>query len=211
MPPYAGLSAYYKKDASDAERNARMVSIGILVPTTGRYGRLGRAWNHASHLKALAQCISYHFNYWYRTYADNPNDTSQLQLYFDTHYDPTIPTTMYPTTPITPATPRYAPNHLYSQMPREQTISRKRSVSDTAAPFRGLKLSVSSIRGNTKMQPFHPAMTFPDLITTFGPLIFVLYRAALCRRRILFLAPVPVERTCHFGINDYLIWLTYSV
>jgi len=42
-------------------------------------------------------------------------------------------------------------------------------------------------------------MTFPDLITTFGPLIFVLYRAALCRKRILFLSPVPVERTCHFG------------
>jgi len=44
-------------------------------------------------------------------------------------------------------------------------------------------------------------MVFPDLIATFGPLIFVLYRAALCRQRILFLAPVPVERTCHFGIN----------
>src|ERR1700737_4789633 len=42
-------------------------------------------------------------------------------------------------------------------------------------------------------------MTFPDLITTFGPLIFVLFRAALCRKRILFLAPVPVEQTCHFG------------
>src|SRR5271156_330938 len=42
-------------------------------------------------------------------------------------------------------------------------------------------------------------MTFPDLITTFGPLIFVLYRAALCRKRILFLTQVPIERTCHFG------------
>jgi len=49
------------------------------------------------------------------------------------------------------------------------------------------------------LQPFHPAMSFPDLTSTFGPLIFVLYRAALCRKRILFLAPVPVERTCHFG------------
>jgi hypothetical protein len=43
-------------------------------------------------------------------------------------------------------------------------------------------------------------MTFPDLIATFGPLIFVLYRAALCRKRILFLSTVPVELTCHFGI-----------
>ena len=55
MSPYAGLSAYYKKDAPESERNARMVAIGVLVPSTGRYGRLGRAWNHASNLKALAQ------------------------------------------------------------------------------------------------------------------------------------------------------------
>lgn len=55
MSPYAGLSAYYKKEVPESERNARMIAIGLLVPSTGRYGRLGRAWNHASHLKALAQ------------------------------------------------------------------------------------------------------------------------------------------------------------
>lgn len=55
MTPYAGLSAYYKKEAPESERNAKMVAVGVLVPSTGRYGRLGRAWNHASHLKALAQ------------------------------------------------------------------------------------------------------------------------------------------------------------
>jgi DENN domain-containing protein 11/Domain of unknown function (DUF4484) len=51
-------------------------------------------------------------------------------------------------------------------------------------------------------------MTFPDLITTFGPLIFALYRAALCRKRILFLAPPPVERTCHFGTINFKDKLT---
>src|SRR5579859_5542414 len=52
-------------------------------------------------------------------------------------------------------------------------------------------------------------MSFPDLVSTFGPLIFVLYRAALCRKRILFLSHVPVERTCHYGTQspDY----TYTV
>ena len=55
MPPYAGLSAYYRKDAPENERNARMVAIGVLVPSTGRYGRLGRAWDHAVQLKTLAQ------------------------------------------------------------------------------------------------------------------------------------------------------------
>jgi len=139
-------------------------------------------------------------------YADNPNHTAQLQLYFDTHYDPTMPTSAYPISPLSPmaSTPGYVPKHLQSGVWRDQTLSRKRSISDTAVPFRGIKLSVrtpSSICFSDVFKPFHPAMTFPDLISTFGPLIFVLYRAALCRKRILFLAPVPVERTCHFGTN----------
>lgn len=82
-----------------------------------------------------------------RMYADNPEDTSQLQLYFDNHYDPAMPTSAYPTSPVTPTTPRYAPKHLHSQIWREQTINRKRSISDTAVPFRGLKLSVSILKG----------------------------------------------------------------
>lgn len=145
MAPYAGLSAYYRVEAPESERNARMVAIGVLVPSTGRYGRLGRAWDHAPQLKALARYptppkISLH-----RTYADDPDDTSHLQLYFDTHYDPIIPTSAYPTTPETPTTMRYTPKHFHSQILREQTINRKRSISDTAVPFRGLKLSVPTI------------------------------------------------------------------
>jgi DENN domain-containing protein 11 len=58
MPPYAGLSAYYRKEAPSSQRNARMVSIGILVPSTGRYGRLGRAWNYAEKLKDLAKFVN---------------------------------------------------------------------------------------------------------------------------------------------------------
>jgi hypothetical protein len=55
MAPYAGLSAYYRMEAPESERNAKMVAIGILVPSTGRCGRLGRAWDHAPQLKALAR------------------------------------------------------------------------------------------------------------------------------------------------------------
>jgi hypothetical protein len=73
-------------------------------------------------------------------YADNPDDTSHLQTYFDDHYDPIIPTSAYPITPITPSSPYYMPKHLHSW--RDRTITRKRSISDVAVPFRGLKLSV---------------------------------------------------------------------
>ena len=145
MPPYAGISAYYRKDAPESERNARMVAIGVLVPSTGRYGRLGRAWNHAAQLKSLAQYHPTQFSIDNRMYADNPDNTTPLQLYFDNHYDPTMPTSAYPTTPLTPTTPpRYMPKHLHSHVWKDQTLGRKRSISDTAVPFRGLKLSVFS-------------------------------------------------------------------
>lgn len=50
---YAGLSAFVSKAASEEERNANFVSVGILVPQT--YGRLGRAWMHAQRLRELAR------------------------------------------------------------------------------------------------------------------------------------------------------------
>ena len=52
-PDYAGLSAFTNIPCQDADaRNARMISVGILVPLT--YGRLGRAWTHADGLKELS-------------------------------------------------------------------------------------------------------------------------------------------------------------
>ncbi|KAH9826352.1 Protein LCHN [Teratosphaeria destructans] len=42
----------------------------------------------------------------------------------------------------------------------------------------------------------HPALYMPGLLDSFGPLIFPLYRAALLRKRILFLTTPPVQRSC---------------
>ena len=44
----------------------------------------------------------------------------------------------------------------------------------------------------------HPALAMPDLLDTFGPLIFPLYRAALLRKRILLLGSPPVQQTCNY-------------
>jgi hypothetical protein len=50
---YAGISAFVKQDADESERNAKMFSIGVLVPLSS--GRLGKSWRHAPNLKELAQ------------------------------------------------------------------------------------------------------------------------------------------------------------
>lgn len=44
----------------------------------------------------------------------------------------------------------------------------------------------------------HPALAISDLLDTFGPLIFPIYRAALLRKRILILGNPPVQRSCNF-------------
>lgn len=47
----------------------------------------------------------------------------------------------------------------------------------------------------------HPALSMPEFLDTFGPLVFPIYRAALLRKRILLLGTPPVQRSCDFGNN----------
>jgi hypothetical protein len=53
---YAGISAFLNYPAAEAERNAKMFAIGVLVPLST--GRLGKSWRHAPKLKELAQYVS---------------------------------------------------------------------------------------------------------------------------------------------------------
>jgi hypothetical protein len=52
---HAGLSAFARGDAGAEERNAKFVSVGVLVRKDGGYGRLGRSWVVAGKLEALAK------------------------------------------------------------------------------------------------------------------------------------------------------------
>jgi hydrogenase/urease accessory protein HupE len=53
---YAGISAFLNYPATEAERNAKMFAIGVLVPLST--GRLGKSWRHAPKLKELTQFVS---------------------------------------------------------------------------------------------------------------------------------------------------------
>lgn len=50
---YAGISAFVNQPAEEAERNAKMFAIGVLVPLSS--GRLGKSWRHVPKLKELAR------------------------------------------------------------------------------------------------------------------------------------------------------------
>jgi len=49
------------------------------------------------------------------------------------------------------------------------------------------------------LQKYHPARSLPAYIKVFGPLVFLLHRAALLRQRILIVGDTPVEENCNFG------------
>lgn len=49
------------------------------------------------------------------------------------------------------------------------------------------------------LSPHHPALSLPSMLQSFGPLLFPLYRAALLRKRILFMSEAPVELACNLG------------
>ena len=53
-------------------------------------------------------------------------------------------------------------------------------------------------RKDVEIPRSHPALSLPKMLERVGPSIFLLYRAALCRKRILFLTELPMQEACHF-------------
>ncbi|EZF28918.1 hypothetical protein H109_06465 [Trichophyton interdigitale MR816] len=171
---YIGLSAFINQPAGEAERNAIMLSVGILAPLS--HGRLGRSWKHAAGLKELAIQL-----------ATDPDDTQPLASYWDKHQLRDSEGSSPPESPLE-----------YMSHPKPISVPpakrRQRALSDATA-----------LISSRTLPSYHPALTLPDFLDTFGPLIFPLYRAALLRKRIVFLGDAPVESSCNFIYNISLL------
>ncbi|KAJ5167422.1 uncharacterized protein N7482_006203 [Penicillium canariense] len=160
---YAGISAFLNQPAEEAERNAKMFAIGVLVPLSS--GRLGKSWRHAPRLKELTQ-----------KYAADMSDLQPLSDYWDS-FRIGGPDSSAPDSPIdSPLSLRFRPGDRPDAL-RNRVFS-DAMVLETSRPA---------------LTPFHPASSLPDFIESFGPLIFPLYRAALLRKRILIMAEAPVH------------------
>ncbi|PGH28219.1 hypothetical protein AJ80_00109 [Polytolypa hystricis UAMH7299] len=167
---YAGISAFVNRPAEESERNALMLAVGALVPLS--YGRLGKIWRHAARLQELAEKV-----------AENPEDTSSLSLYWDSHQ---LSSNEVPSPPDSPL------DSLSSLKTRQTAIrdgfQRNRALSDATALMTSKQV----------LAPYHPALSLPTFLDAFGPLVFPLYRAALLRKRVLFIGDAPVQPACDF-------------
>ena len=142
-------------------------------------GALTRAksWTHAQALKELAQRVS-----------SDPTITDPLEQFWHTHGLQT------------PDSPSIAVE--------ESPAIRETQAQSLTLPKRRRAVSSASAIGHpdTALPIYHPARSLPQFLDTFGPLIFPLYKAALLRKRILFLHHAPVETACNFGM--FTAWLS---
>ncbi|KAL9107769.1 MAG: hypothetical protein Q9227_007391 [Pyrenula ochraceoflavens] len=167
---YAGISAFEHQRSEQAQRNALMLAVGVLVPLD--HGRLGKSWRHAQSLKALARQI-----------ISNPDNVGILEDFWAKHRLPDNIPSLDGADGSLPELNTGSPHR-----ERERHSGRRRGISDATA----------IMKPSNTVAPYHPALALPDLMTAFGPLIFPVYRAALLRKRILFVGGSPVQTACDY-------------
>ena len=136
----------------------------------------------------------------------DPTSTNVLEEFWELHkVRDSSPDAESDSLPTSPTSVSYQPLRTASGKPKGH--GRNRSASD------GTVL----LRPENNLSAYHPAWSLPDLLETFGPLIFPIYRAALLRKRILVVTHAPVEQTCNFGkktsagLRFLLIYMKYMI
>ncbi|GAB1212241.1 hypothetical protein ATERTT37_001373 [Aspergillus terreus] len=135
---YAGISAFVNHPAEEAERNAKMFAIGVLVPLAS--GRLGKSWRHAPKLKELAQ-----------SYATDMSNTQALSEYWEAHEIRDNDASNVP-----PESPLESPLsfRLRAHGERPESLRRSRAFSD----------AIVLDTPRPALTPFHPASSLPDFL-----------------------------------------------
>ncbi|KAF2497169.1 hypothetical protein BU16DRAFT_617184 [Lophium mytilinum] len=132
------------------------------------YGRLGRSWLHAQALQNLAAVL-----------VGDVSKTEPLETYWENH-------------------------GANGDQDNPNLNSSNISSGSNPSPWkthnrsRALSSLIAVIPSEQSLPPWHPALSIVKYIDTFGPLVFPLQRAALLRKRILFMTSAPVRPACEF-------------
>jgi Uncharacterized conserved protein (DUF2347). len=89
------------------------------------------------------------------------------------------------------------------ESPSTLKFSTRQDGSEIQRRSRALSDTTTYEASRTALAPFHPASSLPEFIGSFGPLVFPLYRAALLRKRILFVTEPPVHIPCNYGMSIF--------
>lgn len=139
----------------------------------------------------LADPATNNILYLYRHSMDNPGDETALEDYWTQHkLDDLGQVDVH-----TPRSPEASTDDL--NMHKQRNGSRNGGYTG----LRSMSTTSVGIAGSHALTPHHPAARLMEMLQVFGPLIFPLYRAALLRKRILFVSEAPVEMACNIVYN----------
>ncbi|CAG8452843.1 13366_t:CDS:2, partial [Ambispora leptoticha] len=182
-PPYIGLSVYENVPTFDQsqDRGAHMAAVGILVTKTSETEIYGQPWRHVEFLQSQV-----------RQHVNVSSDYSVLEGFFSEHgclknnhgNDNIISRSL-----LSSSSPRHSLKNTYFSASMMTAIGSNGIINDEISYLNHQELSNS---------PSHPAHHFSSFIQYFGPSIFVLWKAAILNKRILYYSAPPVETGCHF-------------
>ncbi|KAG0345619.1 hypothetical protein BG004_003463 [Podila humilis] len=178
-----GLAVYLNVQSDRAEhRGAQMVSLGILVRPSPETGRCGQVWRHIEFLKSQV-----------RSCVDKDANTEVLSAYFNAHKT-------QPQPPLSPGSSSNTKRDSYRSAGRRRA-NRSFTLSEPVAALSRC-FDVSESQEPEEIPASHPSHFFLEHVLAMGPSIFVLWKAALLKKRILIYTPPPVENACLAGIHD---------
>ncbi|KAF9965600.1 hypothetical protein BGZ70_004486 [Mortierella alpina] len=151
-----------------------MISVGVLVKPSAETGRCGQVWRHLEFLRNQA-----------RHHVIQNSDTADLSAYFSTHQ----------------AQPHIAGSSSTSKRDAYRAsnmrrISRSFTLSEPIQAFHPTAAWSQESQGTEDIPECHPSRHFLRLVQDMGPSIFVIWKAALLKKRILIYTPPPVEAAC---------------
>ncbi|KAI9320166.1 hypothetical protein BX666DRAFT_2025176 [Dichotomocladium elegans] len=185
--PYIGVGLYKKEKAAASDRGAIMRSVGIILEPSDNLGPCAKVWAHAEALKSLDPFAS-------------PNELRKtMRRYYDDHlrhhnHHQKPPTTMT----------------AWEHNPLEADANHVRHIFDAEAllydnhhppSIFDQLLSLSPY----PLEPLPSLVSLPMFIAHLGPQVFVLWKAAVLRKRILFLTEPPMSHVAGYVYDTFLL------
>ncbi|KAG2223392.1 hypothetical protein INT45_002887 [Circinella minor] len=187
-PPYFGVSVFRKVDnAEEGQRGACMRSVGVIVEPNENTGPNAKVWIHGHALNLLAQTLDFETDRSESIYK-------HLYTYFKEYRLQHRGITRNLWNPPTAALKAFRPATLlyynYSTIPFTQHNFFEQLI---------------SVESSSSLEVVPRLDAFPFFVAQMGPQIFVLWKAALLKKRILFMTRPPLERACGYVYNTFLL------
>ncbi|KAI8578282.1 hypothetical protein K450DRAFT_248079 [Umbelopsis ramanniana AG] len=223
-----GISAFENKAVNEntEERGARMMAVGCLVTPTPETGSCGQLWHHIDFLRSEVKIlIEQHeitsttydnlIEYYNNNSQKEPQSNDGLPSISTESLDVPNMTKFASLSSIDTSKLHHQASADLSQFsPSISSLAHTLTNDETAQQsvnhqlYNVIRHPAGTDAKNMEylqVEDSHPAHAFPDFVRILGPNIFLLWKAAILKKRILILTSTPVEKACQFVYNTCLL------